>query len=359
MLVEGSPWRYSWHGLDGSGAIPLQSLADPIVPQAIPPGLLAPKLIESGTVRKQEKKGKYTVVTGNFQVRAKHLETRKSDLKTTADISLLSLRFCHRHVDVLKHMYALPLVAPGELAALMRREETTQQRYLYDLHQFHCLETMETACGKRLILTEVGLRFLSFLLGVPLIHIAERDGATQQWQQRGVKQALRTMEHTAGIYTFLSQLQQQANKIGQELLWWETTRSFRRYHYQGAWHNLMPDALLEYQAGEARFEAWLEWDTGSMSLQPLEVKFEAYAQYVRSQQYRYEHRTPPKLLLVAPQNGRERSLRRIAASALGSLPLAVRTTMQQLLKVQGPLAAIWKPGVVDTEDDSVRSAWIE
>jgi hypothetical protein len=169
----------------------------------------------------------------------------------------------------------------------------------------------------------MGLKLLAAMLGVPLLHIAERAVNTQHWQQRGIKQVLRTMKHTAGIYTFLSQLQQQANTSGQKVVWWETTRSFRRYHYQGAWHNLMPDALLEYRTKEARVEAWLEWDTGSMNLRPLEVKFAAYAQYVRSQQYRHEHRTPPILLLVVPHTGREQSLRRIAASVLDSRSLMV------------------------------------
>jgi hypothetical protein len=118
----------------------------------------------------------------------------------------------------LKHLYALPLVAPRELAALLCCEETTLQRYLYDLQQFRCLETLETVCGKRLLLTEVGLKLLAAMLGVPLLHIAERAVDTQRWQQRGVKQVLRTMKHTAGIYTFLSQLQQQANTSGQEVV---------------------------------------------------------------------------------------------------------------------------------------------
>ena len=196
-------------------------------------------------------------------------------------------------------------------------------------------------------------------LGVHLTHVAERDATTKHWQQRGVRQALQIIAHTTGVYTFLSGLQHYAGKVGQELLWWETTRSFRRYHLQGAWHNLMPDALFAYQTKEAQVEAWLEWDTGSIHLKPMKAKFECYAQYVRSQHYRREHRTPPKLLLVAPQNGREQSLRQVAASVLGPLPLPVWTTTGPLLKVQGPLAAIWKPlksGAM-TEEENFRSRW--
>jgi DNA-binding MarR family transcriptional regulator len=360
ILHDDSPWRFSWQRLDGSGLVTLQSLLDPIIPQAIPPGLLAPRQIEAGTFRNGGQKGR-SVVIGNFEARAKRLKMNGTDLTSMTEISLLSLCLSHRHVDLLRHLYALPLVAPHELAALVRMETATQRRYLADLHQFQCVATLETRRGKRLILTETGLRLMAAMLGVHLTHLAERPDSTRPWQQRGIGHVRQTIEHTAGVYTFLAQIQRQASMLGQELLWWETTRSFRRYHLQGAWHNLMPDALFEYQAKEARVEAWLEWDTGSMHRKPLVTKFTSYAHYVRSQQYRHEHVTPPQLLVVAPHTGREQFLRRIAASLLGSLPLTVWTTTEPLVQVQGPLAAIWRPlrSGRDVEDDGMRLPWVE
>jgi hypothetical protein len=108
-------------------------------------------------------------------------------------------------------------------------------------------------------------------------------------------------------------------------------------------------------------EAWLEWDTGSMHRKPLVTKFTSYAHYIRSQQYRHEHVSPPKLLIVAPHHGRELFLQRIVTSVLGSLPLSVWTTTEQFLKVKGPLAAIWKPLELgrSIEDDGARSTWVE
>ncbi|MBA2394001.1 MAG: replication-relaxation family protein [Ktedonobacteraceae bacterium] len=360
MQMDGSPWRFLWHSLDGSGAATLQSLAIPLVPQAIPPGLLAPRPIEPGLGRRG-KQSECKVIIGTFEARAKQLNVSEHHPKTTAEIALLSMQLSHRHRDLLRHIYALPLIAAQELATLLQRDHATQQRYLYDLHQLCCIETIETARGKRLVLTEVGLRLISFMLGVQLIHIAERDPSTHIWQQRGVRHMLHTTEHTAGIYTFLAQTQMQARKTGQGLLWWETTRSFRRYHLQGAWHNLMPDALFAYQAKEAQTEAWLEWDTGSMHLKPMTVKFEAYAQYVRSQHYRQEHIAPPKLLIVTPHHGREQSLRRVATPMLGALSLRVWTTTEPLLQVQGPLGSIWKPlqSSREMEEGGARSMWIE
>lgn len=354
-LNEDSPWRFSWRNLDGSGITTLQSVLEPITFQAIPPGLLAPKQLAAPGAQTEQRAR--PIVTGLFENRSQQLELSDASLKTTANIALLSLRLCHRHSEVIRHLYALPLVTAQELAALLRRDEATQQRYLYDLFRFRCIETQETVKGKRLLLTEVGLRLMSLLLNIPLVHLAERDVVTGCWQQRGVKQILRTMEHTAGIYAFLAQLQQQAHAIGQEMLWWETTRSIRRYHAQGRWHNLMPDALLEYRTDETSVEAWLEWDTGSMHRRSLLAKFEAYAQYIRSQQYRHEHRTPPILLLVTPQTGRERMVRQLATSILGTLPLKIWTTNEPFLHVQGPLAAIWKPGEKGG-DEVERSKWV-
>jgi DNA-binding MarR family transcriptional regulator len=360
MQDEGSPWQFSWKSLDSSGVTSLQSLISPIVPQAIPPGLLAPKPMKLEALAKRGKEG-CKVVIGDFERRSKLLKTNETILKTTVDFALLSLHLCYRHMDLLKQIYASPLIAPRELAALLRIETETQRRYLYDLRHMNCIEMIATPRGKRLILTEAGLRLIAIMAAHPLIHIAERNVSTQQWQQRGMKLPLRTIEHTAGVYTFLAQLQQQAWKNGQEMLWWETLRSLRRYRYQGAWHNLMPDALFEYQAREARVEAWLEWDTGSMHGPSLTVKFEAYAQYVRSKQYRQDHLTPPCLLLVAPQNGREQMLRHLAVSVFAKLPLTVWTTTEPLVTSHGPLARIWKPlrPELDTEEERMRSTWVE
>jgi len=353
-----SPWQFSWHALDGSGTTALSLLAEPLVPQALPPGLLAPRHMASGMLTRAQKRR--SLVSGDFEVRSKRLDPGATDLTTTENVALLSLRFSHRHIEILKQIYAVPLIATHELAALLRMEADTIRRYLYDLHHFRCLEPITTVRGKRIVLSETGLRLISLVLGVPLVHIAERNPSTNVWQLRGVKHALRTINHTAGIYTFLAQLQQQAWTCGQELLWWETTRSLRRYRFQGSWHNLMPDALFGYQAGETKVEAWLEWDTGSMHRQPLTSKFEAYAQYVRSRQYRQEHQVPPALLLVTPHVGREQYIRRVATSVLGTLPLAVWTTTAQFLQVEGPLAMIWKSVSKEQElEDEQRVGWIE
>ncbi len=81
--------------------------------------------------------------------------------------------------------------------------------------------------------------------------------------------ARRVIRHTSGLYTFIIRLYQvaQANgKQGHCLLWWETgARCARRYHYQGRWYNLLPDAQIAYQTGEHIVRPWIEWDEGARS----------------------------------------------------------------------------------------------
>lgn len=350
-----SPWHDHWWNLDGSGPLPLQRVIEPLVPEALPPGLLAPRLTDD-LVRLPESTRR--VVTGNFQARARRQNAEEAERTSRMQVSLLSIGVSPRSQELARSIYAMPLIAPHELAALQGREETTIHRYLRDLYRHQIAEAMTTSCGKRLCLTETGLRLLAAMLGVSLSHLAQQD-QTQNWQQRGIGHLLRTMEHTAGIYGFLADLQRQAHARTQKMLWWETTRSVRRYRVQGAWHQVMPDASFAYQTQETRVEAWLEWDTGSMHLKPMRVKFEAYAHAIRSHSYWQEHRSIPRLLLVVPQTGREVSLRSLMTSVFGTLPLIVWTTTMPLIQAHGPLDAIWKP-LRPGEDpqETPRSRWI-
>ena len=380
MLAGRSPWSLAWHALDGSGSVQIQSLAQGLDLQALPPGLLAPKDLPTGMyIPGTKTHARSSVVIGHFHERTgsplkKGAEavSKAVPKKPTLALASLSLQLSYRHLTLLQHIYASPLTTFQELAALLRCKPSTLRRYLYDLYAMHCLEDRLTLYGKRVLLSEQGLRLMAACLHVPLTHIAvcergergERGAETENWQQRGVKQALRTIAHTAGIYSFLARLQHAALQEGQEMVWWETIRSMRRYRYQHGWHNLMPDALFAYQNQHQDQHVWLEWDTGSMHQPALITKFTAYGHYIRSRQYRQEHGRPPALLIVVPDTTREQLMHHCVAASLEAVSLTTWTTTGALLDVEGPLAPIWKrvdPSSASPSETalSARTTWRE
>jgi hypothetical protein len=166
--------------------------------------------------------------------------------------------------------------------------------------------------------------------------------------QRGVDVLLRHLDHTVGVYSFFVSLSLAARHEGtlqgeHKLLWWETGASCeRRYRDHDHWHNLRPDAVAEYQAGEQRVRFWLEWDRATMGVRDLAAKFNTYAHYVVSKEWFKEQRVLPFLLVVTADVGQEMRVIRVAAAVLAQTPgLIVRTTTATRLIDQEPLAAIW------------------
>ncbi|MBO0783452.1 MAG: replication-relaxation family protein, partial [Ktedonobacteraceae bacterium] len=180
-------------------------------------------------------------------------------------------------------------------------------------------------------------------------------------RQRGVQRLQRLIRHTAGIYGFLTTLTRQARTQGHTLAWWETgARCARRYHYQGAWHNLRPDALFEYQAQEHCHRVWLEWDEGSMRRSQLQTKLEAYATYVRSRQWYAEAPRLPLLMFVVPEYDQEVRVAEIVQRVLGKTSMVAYITTAALLTQRGPLSEIWKLVLptAESKHDAHRVCWI-
>ncbi|SRR6266566_7482869 len=123
-------------------------------------------------------------------------------------------------------------------------------------------------------------------------------------------------------------LQEQIQGRGYRLLWWETGAACeRRYRDHDHWHNLRPDALAEYQAGERRVRFWLEWDCGTMDSRDLADKCRTYAQYVTSSEWFKQEATLPLLLVVTPEPGQEKRIGRVATATLTDRRgLIIRTT---------------------------------
>src|SRR5215469_5715291 len=163
--------------------------------------------------------------------------------------------------------------------------------------------------------------------------------------QRGVDVLVHHLEHTAGIYGFFASLSLAASRErlqGRQhhLLWWETGAICeRRYRDHECWHNLRPDALAEYQAGERHVRFWLEWDRATMGTRDLFAKFQTYTQNVTSHAWFKEQRELPYLLVIVPGKEQEMRITRIAQALLVDTPgLVIQTTTATLLANVGPLA---------------------
>lgn len=166
----------------------------------------------------------------------------------------------------------------------------------------------------------------------------------------------RAVRHTAGIYSFFARLHLAARSLGHEVLWWETgSRCERRYRDHESWHNLRPDATMEYMAGGQRLRAWLEWDEGTMKRRNLEPKLEAYATYVRTREWSREGlRVLPVLLIVAPNREQETRVADMARNSLVNTGLTACVTTAGRITDMGVLAPIWAQVVPQAGTPIVR-----
>jgi hypothetical protein len=81
-------------------------------------------------------------------------------------------------------------------------------------------------------------------------------------------------------------------------------------------------------------------------MRDLAVKFSSYNYYIASRQWAGESLSLPTLVCIAPDIAQERRLQRVAQARLSHTPgLVLRTTTEELLREQGPLAPIWLQGM--------------
>jgi hypothetical protein len=285
-------------------------------------------------------------------------------------IALLALSLGHRHLELLTFLYTHPLLHVREIAALLDREASSIERYLGHLCNHGCIEPLASDEGPRWRLSERGLRLLAAThhMSIQSIATVEERGGETCLVQRGVDVLIRHLEHTAGVYGFFASLSQVASREqlqGREhhLLWWETGATCeRRYPDHEHWHNLRPDAMGEYQAGEWQVRFWLEWDRATMGMRDLVAKFQTYVQYVTSHAWFKEQHVMPYLLVIVPGKEQEMRIARIAQARLVNTPgLVIQTTTATRLADLGPLAQIWhqvSPSNDRTETVSRRSFFI-
>jgi predicted transcriptional regulator len=360
-----NPWRLAWKTLSTTVPCRLQDLLLPLPAEAVLPGLLNQPMIDgreavppvdasSSPPRRLSR-----IISGHFMERASSVEQVKienagrSNWEERAALAFLGLRMDRRHLELLDLLLAHPLLDVPEMAILLDLESSSMERYVRALRNQGSIEPVATRVGQRWRLSELGLRLVAAMHHVTIQSIAlspEPSGDEEEVTlvQRGLDVLLRHLEHTVGVYSFFAALCQAARQeraLGREhrLLWWETgLLCERRYRDHDRWHNLRPDAMGDYQAGEQRVRFWLEWDRATMGTRDLVTKFRTYAHYAASREWSREHGGLPLLLVVAPGKAQERRIARIASVLLRETPApAIATTTATRLAELGPLAAIW------------------
>ncbi len=357
-----NPWRLAWKTLGTGGPCTLQHLLHPLPIEAIPPSLWDYQTTDTlqrnvtptndTDISSTPTRNRTKMIVGNFMDRAKTLQKDPTDESRAEgkSIAFLGLKLGHRHLDLLQLLFTYPLLHVREMAALFERDMSSIERYLRVLQRSGCIVPMMTDVGQRWRLSERGLRLIAATNHMSTQRIATTgDGKEGVFLvQQGLDELLRHLEHTAGIYGFFASLTQAASEErlqGREhrLLWWETGGACeRRYRDHDHWHNLRPDAVAAYQAGEQRVRFWLEWDRGTMGTRDLGVKLRTYEQYVASREWFKQETILPLLLVVAPDPGQERRLSRVATATLADrCGLIIRTTTSIRVREQGVQGPIW------------------
>lgn len=350
-----SAWSLPWQHLAAAAPCRLQDLLTPLPLAAVPPDLFSPEPVSALTTSPDRSQSRN--VHGKRARWSSQSEHRSSFLEKHP-LGWLSHRLTQRQRALLHLLYSTPLLSTEEVAACSHLTVSTAARTLAALLAEGCLERLDTDCGRRWCLGQGGLRWVAAALQVPLSHVEVRNGE-QGGVQRGVVESLRTIRHTAGMYGFLAALHQAARKHGHQVRWWETGPwCERRYHDQGAWHLLRPDAAFEYVGGTRSIRAWLEWDEGTMTSGALAAKMQSYVRYVRSREWAKETHPLPILLLVTKEPGQERRIQSLTGPLAG-IGLQMFLTTATRLADQGPLAPIWLPAhLAPSAPAAVRQSWV-
>lgn len=351
-------WRFGWRTLATEASCHLQEILSPLPRAALLPELRveeeqdendsdAQQETTPASVPAQTSGRLRRIIVGDLGRRAAHITQGAQDERTM--VALLGVRLTPRQWSILNILLAHSLLTDEELAIFLHLQRASLRCSLYALHQLGCAEAVNTAMGKRWHLCERGLRVIAAANHLSPRNLAILEEASNADEnhlvRRGESWLLQHIQHTAGIYGFFASLAQSAGQQpDHDLCWWETgAMCERRYQVNEQWHNLRPDALAEYRAGERRIRFWLEWDRGTMNVRDLTTKCTAYGHYLASREWARERSPLPLLVCVTPEIAQEQRLARVAQATLAQTRgLMLWTTTSERLDEHGPLAPIWQ-----------------
>lgn len=259
---------------------------------------------------------------------------------------VLSLLLSPRQWDILSLCFAHPLLGRDDLSVVLGMRPKSVQLLLTDLSQKGLLTQTATSYGGRWHLTEAGLRLLARSACCPVQRLARLPvSPSVPLQQRGVAGLLHQIQHTAGMYAFLTGLiRDVAATPGARVCWWETGAPCEHvFTYREQTYHFKPDALACVQFGDRTIRFWLEWDRGTMGVRDLEHKCATYAAYLTSRAWTTIGTVLPALVYIAPEIAQERRFVKTATALLAHLPaLHIYTTTVSFLAQHSALEPVWQ-----------------
>ena len=160
--------------------------------------------------------------------------------------------------------------------------------------------------------------------------LSPEEGALCQASSRRARSAT-SLYHGLEVAGFYLALREAFQREGGAILTWRTERE-ARYAFQGHGGQLplTPDGYCLWALAGEEGSFFLEWDRGSESLARLEQKLQRYDHYYQLRAYR-EHLGDiglrPRLLMIVPDERREKRVVRWVASMLGQGQLASLPTV--------------------------------
>ncbi len=323
-------WSVSWRDAVSQTAIGLRQIMSEMPEAALPPEMQGRSLPASGADAPVERTR--PIVVGRYAER-----THAAMPHTRRSAALVAFHVPQAVQTVLSQIVLMPDVPVADLALMLGYASSSLERVVRQLVADQLVTiTRDKEQGSRVRLSAWGQQV------VAMRYALSRTGSVLR---RAVSPPQAGEAHETGVYHFCACLIAAARtQPGHAVLWWETaTRGGVRYQLFDRWYNLRPDAVGVYQMGYRSVRWWLEWDTGTMNSDDLDVKFRSYARYVASRQWHVEGITSvPLLLFVAPHYQQGERIRRVAAAVLPrDAAVAAYLTLADRLEADGPLAAIW------------------
>lgn len=342
--MAGDPWRLFWQPFLGSCAVPLCTLLSPISPQALPASWAGREHHQrlAGNVR-----GECPAHKPTRQTRSWALQQRAQRVDPTVIsgqmLGLLGLSLQRAHYRALELLQACPLLSREELMVFLALQRGSAQRLLTVLQANGCLahEVFPGEEEPRYSLSWQGLRLLALRHHLLPAGVICNEGS-ESAELAGLREKLHALRSrpasTGALYTFFARLiQQAAGSPGHRLLWWEVGDPALSMSTQG---QRQPHAQGEYQAQGQRVFFWLDLQEAWSHAASIQQTLSGYIAVLSALDW--QRKEPPVLLVVCPDEARERQVRH-AVQQPGPFPWRqVFVTTRDRLLVQGPLAPIWQ-----------------